>query len=130
MNDKKRNCIFTDLPADSKLIVSSSKQNWTKAVPCTKEYKESRKTTLLTDIEFKLVELFIQKELALLRVEFFENKMSEIRQLLGYKNVFDIKNENLEIVEIGVDKDNILTVLEKDDNIIKEPKNKDIWNDE
>lgn len=130
MNDEKRNCIFTGFPADSKLIVSSSKQNWTKAVPCTKEYKESRKTNLLTDVEFKLIELFIQKELALLRVEFFESKMSEIRQLIGYKNVFNFKNEDFEMVDIGINKDNILTVLEKDDNIAKESKNKDIWNDE
>lgn len=127
MNEEKRNCVFTGLPAECKLIVSSKKHNWTKAVPCTKKYKELKEKQPITEKEFKLIELFIQKELALLRVEFFENKMEEIRLLLNSEYKFDFKNEDIDLLDIEPVKTITLTP-EKNESMIKEEENEDFWN--
>jgi len=130
MNDEKRNCIFTNLPADSKIVVSSSKQNWTKAVPCTKKFKESKQNSELTDLEFKLVELFIQKELALLKVEHFENKMNKIRSLLSNDYSFELKKQDIDLLDIKIINTISLTSTEKEDKIKETEEIQDLWNNE
>lgn len=97
MSEEKRNCIFTNMPATAKLTLASSKHNWTKSVPCTKEFLEYKKSNKLNDLEFKLIETFFQKELALLRADYFENKMQEIRKLLDLNDYYKIKIEDIEI---------------------------------
>lgn len=125
MNDNKRNCIFTDLPATAKITLSSSKHSWTKSVPCTKEFLESKKINKLTDAEFKLVELFYLKETALLRAEYLNNKMKEIRKMLNFDNYVKITLQDIEIIEINLEKAEELTNIEEPAKIIVNSKN--IW---
>ena len=125
MNDNKRNCIFTDLPATAKITLSSSKHSWTKSVPCTKEFLESKKINKLTDIEFKLVELFYLKEAAILRAEYLDNKMKEIRKMLNFDNYVKITLQDVEIIEINLEKAEELTNIEEPVKIIINSKN--IW---
>lgn len=125
MNDNKRNCIFTDLPATAKITLSSSKHSWTKSVPCTKEFLESKKINKLTDIEFKLVELFYLKEAAILRTEYLDNKMKEIRKMLNFDNYAKITLQDVEIIEINLEKAEELTNIEEPVKIIINSKN--IW---
>jgi hypothetical protein len=125
MDDNKRNCIFTDLPATAKITLSSSKHSWTKSVPCTKEFLESKKINKLTDIEFKLVELFYLKEAAILRAEYLDNKMKEIRKMLNFDNYAKITLQDVEIIEINLEKAEELTNIEEPVKIIINSKN--IW---
>lgn len=125
MSEEKRNCVFTGLPATAKLIISSSKHSWTKSVPCTKEYLESKKNNSLTYIEFKLIELFYLKELALLKKDFFEGKMQELREMLTIENHETITLEDIEIVNITPEEAKELTKQEEPAKIILGHKN--IW---
>lgn len=79
--DEKRKCIFTNLPATSKIKITSSKHNWAKSVPCSKDFLEKKGSRPLNELEFRLVELFYEQELARLRVEHYEAQMNEIRSL-------------------------------------------------
>lgn len=124
MNDERKKCIFTNLPATTKLIISSSKHSWTKIVPCTKEFLESKKTNKLNDLEFKLIEIFFQKEIALLKVDYFENKMKEIRDLLSLDNSYKISMQDIEISIPQKNEALSLTENEEEDTItIVEDKN-------
>jgi hypothetical protein len=123
MSEEKRNCIFTNLPATTKLTISSSKHNWTKSVPCTKEFLESKKNNKLTDIEFKLIELFYLKELTLLKIDYLENKMKEIRSMLNLENYSKITLQDIEIINIDTKKAEELTKKEESDKIIVVEKN-------
>jgi hypothetical protein len=125
MNEDKRDCIFTKLPATAKLTVSSSKHNWTKSVPCTKEFLESKKTNKLTDVEFRLVELFYLKESALLRAEYLENKMEELRQMIDLSGYNKITLQDIEIIEIDIKKAEELTNIEEPAKIVVAEKN--LW---
>jgi hypothetical protein len=125
MSDDKRNCIFTNLPATAKLTLSSSRHNWTKSVPCTKEFLESKKNNKLNDVEFKLVELFFLKETALLRVDYLENKMTEIRKMLNLNDHIKISLQDIEIIEINLEKAEELTHVEESAKIILNDKN--LW---
>jgi hypothetical protein len=125
MDDNKRNCIFTGLPATAKITLSSSKHSWTKSVPCTKEFLESKKINKLTDIEFKLVELFYLKEAAILRAEYLDDKMKEIRKMLNFDNYAKITLQDVEIIEINLEKAEELTNIEEPVKIIINSKN--IW---
>lgn len=125
MNEDKRNCIFTKLPATAKLTVSSSKHNWTKSVPCTKEFLESKKNNKLNDVEFRLVELFYLKETALLRAEYLENKMEELRQMIDLNGYDKITLQDIEIIEINIEKAEELTNIEEPAKIVVAEKN--LW---
>lgn len=125
MNDDKRNCIFTNLPATAKLTISSSKHNWTKSIPCTKEFLQSKKNNKLTDIEFRLVELFYLKETALLRAEYLEGKMEELRKMLNFDSYAKITLQDIEIIEINLEKAEELTHTEESAKIIINDKN--LW---
>lgn len=125
MSEEKKSCIFTNLPATAKLVISSSKHNWTKSVPCTKEYLESKKNKSLTYVEFKLIELFYLKEMALLKKDFFENKMQELREMLSIENYENITLQDIEIVNITVEEAKELTKQEEPAKIIAGQKN--IW---
>ena len=81
----KRNCIFTNKPANSKFTIGSDKQNWAKSVPCTKEYLADRGDKPPTELEIRLVELFYEQELCRLRIEQYNAQMVEIRALMSKK---------------------------------------------
>ena len=123
MNNEKRNCIFTNLPATAKLILSSSKHNWIKSIPCTKEFLESKKNNKLTDVEFKLIELFYLKEMALLKIEHLENKMQELRKMLDFNDHSKITMQDIEIMNINLEKAEELTHVEESAKIIISDKN-------
>jgi hypothetical protein len=125
MNEDKRNCIFTNLTATAKLTISSSKHNWTKSVPCTKEFLESKKINKLTDAEFKLVELFYLKEIALSRVDYLESKMEEVRKMLNFDDHAKITLQDIEIIEISLEKAEELTHVEEPAKIVLSDKN--LW---
>ena len=91
----KRNCIFTNEPSNAKLTISSSKHNWVKSVPCTKEFLKHKGDRRLNGLEFKLVELFYKQELAKLKIESYEDQMVEIRK----KMEFDLSAEDIEWLE-------------------------------
>ncbi len=88
MSDK-RDCIFTGKEADTKLVISGSKHNWAKSVPCCKKYIQQRGEKSLSPIEFQLVELFYQKELLQSQSQQTQLKMQELREELNI--VQDIK---------------------------------------
>lgn len=125
MNNDIRNCIFTNLPATAKITISSSKHSWTKTVPCTKEFLKSKKNNKLTDVEFKLIELFYLKEIALLRVEYLQNKMEEVRKMLDLNDYAKITLQDIEIIEINLEKAEELTHTEESAKIVVTEKN--IW---
>jgi len=125
MNNDIRKCIFTNLPATAKLTISSSKHSWTKTVPCTKEFLKSKQNNKLTDIEFKLIELFYLKELALTRIEYLDNKMEEIRKMLNFDGYDKITLQDIEIIEINLEKAEELTHIEEPAKIIINDKN--LW---
>lgn len=125
MNDDIRKCIFTNLPATAKLTISSSKHSWTKTVPCTKEFLQSKKNNKLTDVEFKLIELFYLKEIAHLRVEYLQNKMEEIRKMLNFDDYAKITLQDIEIIEINLEKAEELTHVEESAKIVVSDKN--LW---
>lgn len=127
MESEKRNCIFTNLPATAKLTLTSSKHNWTKSVPCTKEFLEYKKSNKLNDLEFKLIETFFQKELALLRADYFENKMQEIRKLLDLNDYYKIKIEDIEISVPEKNESFDLTKEENKDTITIVEGKKSFW---
>ena len=79
----KRNCIFTNKPANSKFTIGSDKQNWAKSVPCTKEYLADRGDKPPTELEIRLVELFYEQELCRLRIDEYDAQMDEIRALIS-----------------------------------------------
>lgn len=81
----KRNCIFTNKPANSKFTIGSDKQNWAKSVPCTKEYLADRGDKPPTELEIRLVELFYEQELCRLRIEQYSTQMDEIRSIMSNK---------------------------------------------
>jgi hypothetical protein len=82
----KRNCIFTNKPANSKFTIGSDKQNWAKSAPCTKEYLADRGDKPPTELEIRLVELFYEQELCRLRIEQYSTQMDEIRALISNKS--------------------------------------------
>ena len=125
MKEEKRKCIFTNLPATAKLTISSSKHNWTKSVPCTKEFLQSKKNNKLTDVEFKLIELFYLKELAFIKIEHLENKMEEVRKMLNFDNYAKITLQDIEIIEINLQKAEELTHIEESAKIVANDKN--LW---
>lgn len=127
MENEKRNCIFTNLPATAKLTLTSSKHNWTKSVPCTKEFLEYKKSNKLNDLEFKLIETFFQKELALLKADYFENKMQEIRKLLDLNDYYKIKIEDIETSIPEKDKAFELTKEKNEDSIVIADSKKNFW---
>lgn len=81
----KRNCIFTNKPANSKFTIGSDKQNWAKSVPCTKEYLADRGDKPPTELEIRLIELFYEQELCRLRIEQYSTQMDEIRSIMSNK---------------------------------------------
>lgn len=81
----KRNCIFTNKPANSKFTIGSDKQNWAKSVPCTKEYLADRGDKPPTELEIRLVELFYEQELCRLRIDEYDAQMDEIRSIMSNK---------------------------------------------
>jgi hypothetical protein len=125
MNNDIRKCIFTNLPATAKLTISSSKHSWTKTVPCTKEFLQSKKNNKLTDVEFKLIELFYLKEIAHLRVEYLQNKMEEVRKMLNFDDYAKITLQDIEIIEINLEKAEELTHVEESAKIVVNDKN--LW---
>ena len=90
MSNEKRKCIFTGKDAETKVVLSNNSHNWSKSVPCTLEYKEQLDTRPLTELEFKLVELFYEQELSRLRTENCEAQMDSIR--------FSMKQEEYDYV--------------------------------
>jgi hypothetical protein len=125
MNNDIRKCIFTNLPATAKLTLSSSRHNWIKSVPCTKEFLESKKNNKLTDVEFKLIELFHLKEMAFLRIEHLDRKMEEVRNMLNFDDYAKITLQDIEMVEINLEKAEELTHVEEPAKIIINDKN--LW---
>ena len=91
----KRNCIFTNKPADSKFTIGSDKQNWAKSVPCTKEYLAERGDDPPTEREIRLVELFYEQELCRLRIEQYITQMDEIRALMSNKILKPLKKPEI-----------------------------------
>jgi hypothetical protein len=81
----KRNCIFTNKPANSKFTIGSDKQNWAKSVPCTKEYLADRGDKPPTELEIRLIELFYEQELCRLRIDEYDAQMDEIRSVMSNK---------------------------------------------
>lgn len=102
-DQNKRKCIFTGEKSDCSLKITSSPQerhNWAKSVPCTKEYIKKRGEKPLNELEFRLVELFYEQEIARLRIAHCEAKMNEIRrlndELSGYHNYTDDFSKRVE----------------------------------
>lgn len=75
----KRKCIFTGQESNFLAQLGDDKHNWAKRVPCTREWWEANKDRHLTPNEFKLVELFFEQEVALLKVNNIEAEMQRIR---------------------------------------------------
>lgn len=75
----KRKCIFTGQESNFLAQLGDDKHNWAKRVPCTREWWEANKDRHLTPNEFKLVELFFEQEVALLKVDNIEAEMEKIR---------------------------------------------------
>ena len=83
---EKRTCIFTGKESDTSLLIVSGKteiHNWSKKVPCTKEYEKKLQGRPLNDLEFSLVEIFYKKEVCRLKIENYENQMIEIRKKIN-----------------------------------------------
>lgn len=99
----KRKCVFTNEDSNFSFKFNNlkDKHNWAKTVPCTKMWWNNRlddegNQPPLTDIEFKLVELFFKRELAILQVENIEKQMEETRKMLKKPPVF-INKQNIKI---------------------------------
>ena len=109
MSDEKRKCIFTGEPADfHKTVTYADKHNWAKKVPCTKKWFgewEKNGERPLNKLEFKLVELFYEQELAKLRVANLEDQMDEIRLKLEEKTKLPTTDEYLAALAQEVDED-------------------------
>jgi hypothetical protein len=122
MSDEKRKCIFTNLPSDTKLVLASSRHSWTKSIPCTKQFLNSKKDTSLTDTEFKLVELFFQKELTLLKLDQIEKNMEDLRKKLEIKQTSKLEIQDLRIILNNEDFDQITKEIETPSEPNKEMK--------
>jgi hypothetical protein len=130
MNDEKRKCIFTGEPANyNKTVTYTDKHNWTRKVPCTKEWWGKKDSSLspvngfrpLNKLEFKLVELFYEQELAKLKIANIESQMDEIRLSLQCPVVKEhetVRIDDLDISEVSKTKD-FNEVMEEMDEIEK-----------
>ena len=103
----KRNCIFTNKPANAKFTIGSDTQNWAKSVPCTKEYLAERGDNPPTELEIRLVELFYEQELCRLRIEQYNAQMDEIRALMSKKILKPLKKpevyQQVELTQEDID---------------------------
>lgn len=114
-----RKCIFTGKKSDFyKTISHKDNHNWARKIPCTKEWLNSKGNNFnnLTKKEFRLVELFYEKELALLKADNIEKEMEKIREDIS-------KNKPEDVASILIIEENNLTKEEDCNNIKKE----NIW---
>jgi uncharacterized coiled-coil protein SlyX len=81
----KRKCAYTgkdsfctDKPLPSQ-VAEQEIHNWTNALPCSIEYKESKQGQSINDIELKIHETFYLLEIARFQVKFLENKLKELQ---------------------------------------------------
>jgi hypothetical protein len=96
---EKRNCIFTNLPANTKLQISkgwSEKHNWAKNVPCTKEYLKKRGKYPFNDIELRLVQTFYEIEVAKITIKALEDRMEHLRGVLQRDFTKEVMEHSIE----------------------------------
>jgi hypothetical protein len=136
VSDYKRKCIFTGGEANSRLRLAISepeKHNWAKDVPCSKDFSESLNGRNLTDLEFKLVELFYAKELCRLKIENYEKEMADIRELLATpkeRQQFEEIKKMVKKHKMEVKKEDKQVTKEKNSDKLVEaskPKSEDLW---
>ena len=84
-----RKCVFTGRKANSKLKIFSKEiaddelHNWAIEVPCCSRYIEQREVGEQdppTEWELQVAEMFYQKELARLRVHFYDIKLKQLQK--------------------------------------------------
>lgn len=82
----KRKCAYTgkdsfctDKPLHS-TVAGSELHNWANAMPCSIEYKESKKDDIPNDTEIKIFEVFYLLEIARLKVRYLELKYNKTKE--------------------------------------------------
>ena len=118
-----RKCIYTgkDAATTDKVIPKKGgdeSHNWANSVPCSKEYKAIKALRPPNELEMEVNRVFKKLELALLDVQFYQDKMVEIQSIL-IKNLpkvdkkpkkskkdkeVEIAHKEKEIKELSLDK--------------------------
>ena len=96
---EKRNCIFTNLPANTRLQIPkgwSERHNWAKNVPCTKEYLKKRGNYPFNDIELRLVQTFYEIEVAKITIKALEDRMEHLRGVLQRDFTKEVMEHSIE----------------------------------
>jgi hypothetical protein len=133
----KRKCVFTGLPAILKNSVIPNKvsedvlHNWANGVPCSEEYSKIKKDRMPDEWELQAVECFQALELSKLKVEFYQNKLNKIQEILKERipETPKMPNRKRKDIEKAFKLKEVLE--ESEEMIVKilEEKTKGFWNE-
>ncbi len=138
----RRKCVFTGKRATTKnkvipktyLSEDDNLHNWANNAPCSAEYESFKGTRMPNELEIQANEYFQLLELARIRVQFYEKKLSEVQEKLKQKLPEKPKmtRKKKKEIEVAIKLKEVLEEIDEHiDEVIKEDtkKVKDLWGD-
>ena len=104
-----RKCVYTGLQAKCKdtlipkSILGNEIHNWVSEIPCNTFYKELKKDKNPNELELMAFEYFYMLEIAKVKVKYYENKLKEVQDKIGFRQPSE--NEIVKKHEVKVEKE-------------------------